>query len=85
MIDINRWYECRYEKPKKRGKYLLLVGIRNKQTGHTDIGVIESFWNGQSWATKDSYALLKWKYIKPGEIDKYPDFEKNNRRISIND
>lgn len=83
MTDINRWYECKYENPKKKGKYLLMVGIRNKIAGYTELGIIESFWNGYEWGVKDSFVVCKWKYMKPGELDKYPNFEKNLRRVSL--
>lgn len=70
MVDINRWYECKYDKPNKKGRYLLMVGLRNKAAGFTEIGVIESYWNGHAWGVKDRYVQLKWKYMKPGEIEK---------------
>lgn len=83
MVDLNRWYECRYEKPKNKGKYLLLVGITDKVTGYSNIGVIEAWWNGKTWNVKDNYSRIKWKYMRPGEINKYPDFEKNNQKIKL--
>jgi len=83
MVDISRWYECVNEDPKKRGKYLLLVGLRDKQSGATNIGIIESFWNGHAWDCKEEYIPMKWRYNKPNEICKYPDFEKNNRRVKL--
>lgn len=83
MIDINRWYVCNELQPKRKGKYLLMVGIRNQTSGHTDIGIIESYWNGHVWNANDLYIRYKWKYIQPGDIKKYPDFEKNNRRVNL--
>ena len=81
MVDTNRWYNCADENPKKKGKYLLMVGNRNRAAGYTELGIMESFWNGYTWGINDSYVVCKWKHMKPGEIDKYPDFEKNSRRI----
>lgn len=83
MVDINRWYRCSVENPEKKGKYLLLVGIPNRRAGYTDLGVIEAVWNGKTWNVDERYSLCQWKYKKPGEIDKYPNFEDNLRRNSL--
>ena len=40
MLDINRWFMCNEEQPKNKGKYLLMVGIRDKQSGYLNIGII---------------------------------------------
>ena len=79
MVDMKRWYKCTDQNPKQKGKYLLMVGVRSKVAGHTVIGVIEAYWTGREWDVDNSYALFQWKHIKPGEINKYPDFEKNRR------
>ena len=81
MVDMKRWYKCADQNPKQKGIYLLMVGVRSKIAGHTIIGVVEAEWTGQKWNINDNYATFQWKYRKPGEINKYPDFEKN-RRIS---
>lgn len=82
MIDINRWFMCNEEQPKNKGRYLLMIGIRDKQSGHLNIGIIESNWNGHEWAVGDNHICYKWKYMKRDEIKKYPDFIKNNRRVN---
>lgn len=83
MLDINRWFMCNEEQPKNKGRYLLMVGIRDKQSGYLNIGIIESNWNGHEWAVADNHICYKWKYMKPDEIKKYPDFIKNNRRVKL--
>lgn len=83
MVDLNRWYECRTEKPKNKGKYLLLVCVPDRLSGHSNIGVIESWWNGKTWDIKEEYRTMRWKYTRPGEINKYPDFVKNNQKIRL--
>lgn len=80
MVDIKRWYNFINEKPNKKGKYLVLVGLPNKMAGYTELGIVESVWNGNRWDVDPNYIICKWKYKKPGEIDKYPDFNKNVRR-----
>lgn len=85
MIDINKWYTCKSESPKKKGKYLLLVGTRTKSAIHTDIGIVEAHWNGKIWEVDSEYSKIKWKYIKPGEIDSYPDYSEflENRKLKF--
>lgn len=83
MVDINRWYDSKLESPKNKGKYLLLVSVADRLTGHSNIGVIESLWNGKAWSIKEEYRVIKWKYSRPGEINKYPDFERNNQKIRL--
>lgn len=83
MVDITKWYECIKEQPTKKGKYLLMVGVRDRLAGHTNTGIIEAFWNGQAWDVRPSYVTFKWKYIKPGEKDKYPDFERNGKKTVL--
>lgn len=83
MANLNTWNDCRNIKPKKKGTYLLMVGVRNSYIGYTEIGIIDAFWNGIDWGVNEKYALFKWKKACPGEIDKYPDFETNNRRRDL--
>lgn len=84
MVDINRWFECKYDNPDKKGKYLLMIGLVNRMAGHTNTGIIEAYWDGKTWVVSNrNYVFFKWKYIRPGEIDKYPNFEKNNRHIDL--
>lgn len=77
MVDINRWFECITEQPSKKGKYLLMVGLKDRTSGCYELGVVESFWNGKNWDVHPLYSRCKWKYRKPGEIEKYPDFNNN--------
>lgn len=83
MVDINRWYYCKDRKPEKRGVYLLMVSIANRKAGFSNIGIIKAYWNGKAWNIEDKYSACQWKYMKPGEIDKYPDFMKNNIKIEL--
>lgn len=84
MVDIKTWYSCRFNRPSKKGKYLLMVGRRHKTAGHTETGVIESYWNGHNWSLSDNRLIpMQWKYIQPNELEKYPDFMKNSRRVKI--
>lgn len=77
------WYDCKNKKPTKKGMYLLMVGSRNSYVGYTELGVIEAFWNGTEWGVNDTYALFKWRHYSSGEINRYPDFETNNRRRDL--
>lgn len=83
MKDIDRWKICSNEEPPRRGRYLLLVGKPIGNAGYFQTGVIECLWNGKVWDTIEDFAKISWKYIKPGDIDKYPDFEKTIRRPKL--
>ena len=85
MVDLNRWFELVYDKPQKKGSYLLLVGIRKGKGSYTEMGVVKSYWNGKVWDIREDYIPMKWKYAKQGELEKYPDFNLNNRRRQLED
>lgn len=76
MVNINIWYKCE-NKPKKKGYYVLLVGMRAKNVGHWDeTTILICYWNGRSWTTPEGFKPYKWRYVVKGRDDRHPIIDK---------
>lgn len=64
MIDIDSWFRCVETKPKKKGKYMLVIGKKAGVGSWLDIDTIYCMWNGHVWILTDGYVPIQWKYIK---------------------
>lgn len=68
MIDIVSWYKVR-TKPKKKGTYLLMIGVRDGFW--MNVSIKKAYWNGRVWSLSDSEVPMKWKYINNEDENKY--------------
>ena len=69
LVDINKWHKAN-DNPKKKGRYLLMIGVR--QLGHLNISVTECNWNKKNgWNLPEGVVSMKWKYITEADKKKY--------------
>lgn len=70
LVDINKWYSTKDNPPKKKGRYLLMIGVR--ELNHLNISVTECNWNSRDkWNLPEGAVPMQWKYITNSDKEKY--------------
>lgn len=73
MSNIYAWHKCDKEPPKKKGWYILMVGIKGSGWWW-EINVVKALWNGHTWIDLNGHTPMQWTFIKPNILDKYPNY-----------
>lgn len=59
------------EKPKKKGFYMVLKGVRHPLRTWLETSYTIAKWNGKVWDIDDESVVISWRYSTPQEIKEF--------------
>ncbi len=71
MVDIDKWFNCKKIKPKKKGEYILMVARKSTLGLWYNLFMFNVYWNGHTWDLPEVYVPVQWKYFKNTDQEKF--------------